>query len=174
MILYIGFPWNIEVFPEAWMILYRGFPFHEKYYIEGIPETWTPLYSVFFECKNSIAPSLPWFVSSDDHLKYSHACASLPIPKLWIRVQSLEDVESFRCVIELTHLWKERGRDDIKHFMICEYATKEIRSFHKRCDRNTLTRISIVVGFNPTSHGGGAQSARHLFFYRNKLSVTHC
>lgn len=47
---------------------------------------------------------LPWFVPSDDLLKYSNASSSFSFPVLWIRIQSLQHVKRFRSIIELAHL----------------------------------------------------------------------
>ena len=53
---------------------------------------------------NYILKSFFGFFASNDHLENTDRGTSLAFPELWIRVKTLEDVESFGGVVELAHL----------------------------------------------------------------------
>ena len=46
----------------------------------------------------------PWFVASNDLLKYSNTRSSFTFPILWVWIQSLQHIKCFSSIIELTHL----------------------------------------------------------------------
>jgi hypothetical protein len=50
--------------------------------------------------------SVPWFVSSYDHLEHPDTCTTLALPILWVRIETLQHIKGLGSIVKLTHLYK--------------------------------------------------------------------